>query len=117
SRPTSVPAISVLTGRSAFGSDAPSRPAGRALPGGNMVRPSDLHAIPLFQNITDDHLAELMGAFERLTLGEGHVLFEAGDDPGHFLLLVSGEVALREAGETRFCLTPLAPIGELGAVS
>ena len=30
-----------------------------------MVRPSDLHAIPLFQNITDDHLAELMGACRR----------------------------------------------------
>src|SRR4051812_28219587 len=81
------------------------------------VRPSDLHAIPLFQNITEDHLAELMGAFERLTLAEGHVLFEAGSGPEHFLLLVSGEVTLREAGEPRFRLTPIAPIGELGAVT
>lgn len=81
------------------------------------VSSSDLHAIPLFQNITEAHLTELMAAFERLNLGADHVLFEAGSAPEHFLLLVSGEVALREGNETRFRLTPLAPIGELGAVS
>lgn len=81
------------------------------------VSSSDLHAIPLFQNITEAHLTELMAAFERLTLPADHVLFEAGSVPEHFLLLVSGEVALREGSETRFRLTPLAPIGELGAVS
>ena len=81
------------------------------------VSPSDLHAIPLFQNITEAHLTELMAAFERLTLDAEHVLFEAGSAPEHFLLLVSGEVALREGTETRFRLTPLAPIGELGAVT
>ncbi len=81
------------------------------------VSSSDLHAIPLFQNITEAHLTELMAAFERLTLPADHVLFEAGSVPEHFLLLVSGEVALREGNETRFRLTPLAPIGELGAVS
>src|SRR3954464_3369461 len=81
------------------------------------VSPSDLHAIPLFQNITEAHLTELMAAFERLTLGADHVLFEAGSAPEHFLLLVSGEVALREGTETRFRLTPLAPIGERGPLS
>jgi CRP-like cAMP-binding protein len=81
------------------------------------VRPSDLHAIPLFENITEEHLADLMGAFERLTLAEGEVLFEAGSTPTHLLLLVTGEVALREGAEVRFRLTPLAPIGELGAVT
>ena len=81
------------------------------------VSSSDLHAIPLFQNITEAHLTELMAAFERLTLGADHVLFEAGSAPTHFLLLVSGEVALREGAETRFRLSPLAPIGELGAVT
>jgi CRP-like cAMP-binding protein len=85
-----------------------------------MVRPSDLQAIPLFHGITDDHLAELLGAFERLTLEAGQVLFEAGSKPAHFFLLVKGEVALREqgaAGDPRFVLHPLAPIGELGAVT
>jgi CRP/FNR family cyclic AMP-dependent transcriptional regulator len=84
------------------------------------VRPSDLHAIPLFHGITDDHLAELMGACERLSLPEGAVLFEAGSEPTHLLLLMSGEVALREpgtSGEPRFRLSPIAPIGELGAVT
>jgi CRP/FNR family cyclic AMP-dependent transcriptional regulator len=81
------------------------------------VRPSDLHAIPLFQNITEEHLAELMGAFERLEVGPDHVLFEAGSAPKHLLLLVRGEVALREGDATRFRLAPIAPIGELGAVT
>lgn len=81
------------------------------------VSSSDLHAIPLFQNITEAHLTELMAAFEHLTLGADHVLFEAGSTPTHFHLLVSGEVSLREGDETRFRLSPLAPIGELGAVT
>lgn len=79
------------------------------------ARPSDLRRIPLFQSITDEHLEELTRAFERREFGAGEVLFEAGSDPAHFLLLVRGEVALQEGGETRFRLTPIAPIGELGA--
>lgn len=79
--------------------------------------PSDLRVIPLFDRITDHHLAELIRAFERLSLAEGAVLFEAGSEPQHFLLLMGGEVALQEAGETRFRLAPIAPIGELGAVT
>jgi CRP-like cAMP-binding protein len=83
------------------------------------VRPSDLHAIPLFHGITEDHLGELVGAFEKLTLEPGQILFEAGSEPKHLLLLVRGEVALRDPGaaEPRFRLSPLAPIGELGAVT
>ena len=81
------------------------------------VSSSDLHAIPLFQNITEAHLTELMAAFEHLELDADHVLFETGSAPTHFHLLVSGEVSLRDGDETRFRLTPLAPIGELGAVA
>jgi CRP/FNR family cyclic AMP-dependent transcriptional regulator len=84
------------------------------------VRPSDLHAIPLFHGITDDHLAELLNACEPLSSPADGVLFEAGSEPTHLLLLVSGEVVLREpgvAGEPRFHLSPLALIGELGAVT
>ena len=79
--------------------------------------PSELRTIPLFQGITDDHLVELTGAFERQKLGEGEVLFQAGSEPKHLLLLVSGEVVLREGEDTRFRLSPIAPIGELGAVT
>lgn len=83
-------------------------------------RPSDLHVIPLFHGITDDHIAELVGAFERISVEAGEVLFEAGAVPTHMLLLVNGEVALRDpssATEPRFVLRAVAPIGELGAVT
>jgi CRP/FNR family cyclic AMP-dependent transcriptional regulator len=47
---------------------------------------------------------------------------EAGSAPTHLWLLVGGEVALQDpgaaaTGEPRFRLNPLAPIGELGAVT
>jgi len=81
------------------------------------LRPSNLHAIPLFEKITEAHLDEMLRAFEHLSLPADEVLFEAGSTPAHLLLLVSGEVALREGDEVRFRLTPIAPIGELGAVT
>ena len=81
------------------------------------VCPSDLRAIPLFQDITDEHLNELIDVLERVELKEGDELFKAGENPSHLVLLVDGEVSLREEGETRFRLRPIAPIGELGALT
>lgn len=81
------------------------------------VRTIDLHAIPLFQGITEQHLHALLGAFEQLSLPAGTVLFEAGKEPEHFHILASGEVELREGDTARFTLTPIAPIGELGALT
>lgn len=81
------------------------------------VRTTDLHAIPLFQGITEQHLHALLGAFETLSLPAGAVLFEAGSEPLHFHILTSGEVELRENDAARFTLTPIAPIGELGALT
>lgn len=81
------------------------------------VRTIDLHAIPLFQGITEQHLHALLGAFEELHLPEGAVLFEAGKEPEHFHILIGGEVELREGDTARFTLTPIAPIGELGALT
>jgi len=81
------------------------------------VRTNDLHAIPLFQGITEQHLHALLGAFETLSLPAGEVLFEAGSEPLHFHILASGEVELREGDTPRFTLTPLAPIGELGVLT
>jgi CRP-like cAMP-binding protein len=81
------------------------------------VTPAELRAVPLFENISDDKLQTLMGVFERRQVSEGEILFEAGDQAVDFLLIVAGEVALRENGETRFRLRPLAPIGELGAIT
>lgn len=79
--------------------------------------PSDLRALPLFKGLTDAHLEELVAAFERVELDAGSVLFEAGTAPTHLHILVRGEVALEERGEPRFVLSPIAPIGELGAVT
>lgn len=81
------------------------------------IRPADLHAIPLFEGITEAHLAELLEGLERVTLAPGDVLFEAGTEPKAFMLLIRGEVALEQAGEVRFRLAPIAPIGELGALT
>lgn len=81
------------------------------------IRPADLHAIPLFEGITEAHLAELIEGLERVTLAPGDVLFEAGTEPKHLWLLASGEIALEQAGEVRFRLAPIAPIGELGALT
>ncbi|MRG96670.1 Crp/Fnr family transcriptional regulator [Polyangium spumosum] len=81
------------------------------------IRPADLHAIPLFEGITEAHLAELLSDLERVTLAPGEVLFEAGTEPKHFWLLVTGGIALEQAGEVRFRLAPPAPIGELGALT
>ena len=81
------------------------------------IRPADLHAIPLFEGLTEAHLAELLEAMERVTLAPGTVLFEAGTEPHHFVLLVRGEIALEQEGNIRFRLAPIAPIGELGALT
>lgn len=81
------------------------------------VRTTDLHAIPLFQGITEQHLHALLGAFEQLALPAGAVLFEAGAEPEHFHILISGEVELREGDAARFTLTPIAPLGELHALT
>jgi CRP/FNR family transcriptional regulator, cyclic AMP receptor protein len=82
-----------------------------------MVRPADLHAIPLFEGITETHLSELLEAMEHATLAPGSVLFEAGTEPHQFILLVRGEIALEQEGAVRFRLSPIAPIGELGALT
>jgi len=81
------------------------------------VTPSDLRSIPLFQDISEEHLTSLINVFERRTHGKGEVLFCAGDRPEDLLLLVRGEVSLLEDDVVRFRLHPLAPIGELGAIT
>lgn len=81
------------------------------------INPSDLRAIPLFQDISDTHLLALTSAFDRKALAAGDVLFRAGDEPQELVLLVSGEVVLKEGDDVRFRLRPPAPIGELGAIT
>jgi CRP/FNR family transcriptional regulator, cyclic AMP receptor protein len=81
------------------------------------VTPSDLRKLPLFSRITDPHLDQLLQACERRQLEPGAVLFEPGSIPDRLLLLVDGEISLRTDGEERFRLRPLAPVGELGAIT
>jgi CRP/FNR family cyclic AMP-dependent transcriptional regulator len=81
------------------------------------IDPEDLRAIPLFRDISVEHLTTLTNAFDRRTLPAGEVLFKPGDLPTHFLLLVRGEITLKEAGNDRFRLQAVAPVGELGAVT
>jgi CRP/FNR family cyclic AMP-dependent transcriptional regulator len=82
-----------------------------------MLTPQDLRAIPLFKDITEAHLSTLTRAMKKETLAKGHVLFREGDSPDRFLLLVRGEVTLKEGSDDRFRLRPVAPIGELGTLT
>lgn len=81
------------------------------------VSPSDLRTIPLFQDISEEHLTSLLGVFERRQHDKDEILFRAGDNPTDLLLLVRGEVALFEGDTVRFRLRPIALIGELGAIT
>jgi CRP/FNR family cyclic AMP-dependent transcriptional regulator len=81
------------------------------------VRPEDLALLPLFRDIPVPMLATLVGALARRSHPAGEVLFRVGDVPSHFLLLIKGEVTLREDNDERFRLHPVSPIGELGTMT
>jgi CRP-like cAMP-binding protein len=85
----------------------------------------DLQALPLFQGIAEDRLAQLVGAFRQVKHSAGTILFRPGDPATQFEILTAGQVTLEEArssesstaGTVRFELRPLAPLGELGALT
>lgn len=81
------------------------------------IQPADLRAIPLFHDLKDAHLGELLKAFERETVPANKTLFQVGEVPSRFMLLGKGEVSLMEGTEERFRLRPVAPIGELGSMT
>lgn len=81
------------------------------------VSVDELRSIPLFHDITTEHMEELVDAFEAFELGAGDVLFEAGSQPTDLYLLLEGEIGLREGTDIQYQLHPPAPIGELGAVT
>lgn len=78
---------------------------------------SELRSIPLLHNIPDEHLHQLLALFERREHKAGELLFRTGDRPTDLLLLVTGQVHLLENEQVRFRLLPIAPIGELGALT
>jgi CRP-like cAMP-binding protein len=83
----------------------------------------DLRALPLFQGISEARLEQLVTAFRKVTHKGGTVLFRPGDTATHFELLTKGEVTIEEERTStevpavRFELRPLAPLGELGALT
>ena len=82
-----------------------------------MIQPSDLRTLPLFRDIKDAQLTELIGTFAKETLPAGKTLFQVGEVPTRLVLLFKGEISLLEGEEERFRLRPLAPVGELGAIT
>lgn len=78
---------------------------------------SDLRALPLFQGISEARLGQLVAALRPVTQKAGTVLFRPGETATRFELLTLGEVLIEEEGATKFQLRPLAPLGELGALT
>jgi CRP-like cAMP-binding protein len=78
---------------------------------------SQLRSIPLFAGVREEHVRELVLAFQHLERPEGTVLFRTGDTPAYFEVLTKGIVTLEESGATKFQLHPVSPIGELGALT
>src|SRR5579864_558252 len=76
---------------------------------------NDLRALPLFREIPEARLTELVSAFRPVHKKSGSVLFRPGDRATHFELLAEGEVLIEEEGAVRFQLRPVNPLGELGA--
>lgn len=81
------------------------------------IEPSELKSVPLFTGIGDDALAKLLALLEEERVEEGAVLFEAGKRPTRLILLIEGSLSVRDADGEVFLVRPIAPVGELGAVT
>src|SRR5947209_1736159 len=79
--------------------------------------PQDLTSLALFRDMPPALLATLTDALARRAHPAGEVLFRVGDVPSHFLLLMKGEVTLKEENDERFRLHPVSLIGELGTLT
>ncbi len=78
---------------------------------------NELRSLPLFQGIPEARLEQLVSVFRTVTKKPGTVLFEPGELATHFEVLVKGEVTLEEEGAVKLTLRPVAPLGELGALT
>lgn len=81
------------------------------------VSPAELRSIPLFADMTERHLGDLIGALSERRLQSGEVAFRAGKVSERFELLVEGQISLLDGDNEVFVLEPVAPLGELGAVT
>jgi CRP/FNR family cyclic AMP-dependent transcriptional regulator len=81
------------------------------------VQPADLRAVPLFADMSDEHLQKLLGALVARRLAEGEGVFEEGTTADQLLILTEGELAVHQGLEERFRLRPVALVGELGGLT
>jgi len=79
--------------------------------------PDDVRHLPLFRLLSEPHIIELLATFKVQKVAKGASLFREGEVPSTFLILFKGEVELTEATEPKFTVHPVAPLGELGALT
>jgi CRP/FNR family cyclic AMP-dependent transcriptional regulator len=84
---------------------------------GMTISAEGLEGVPLFRDFSRAHFEALAKVLKRETHPAGHVLFRAGDLATQFLVLMRGEVALREEPNELFRLRAVSTIGELGAMT
>ncbi len=82
-----------------------------------IIVPSLVQSVPLFANLEEESLRELLGVFERQTFEPGEVLFQGGDRAQYLRVLISGMLSARDDGGEVMRLHPPAPVGELSALS
>lgn len=76
-----------------------------------------LEGVPLFRDFSRAHFEALSKVLKRETHPADHVLFKTGDLATRFMVLMRGEVSLREEPNELFRLRAPATIGELGALT
>ncbi len=81
------------------------------------ITPADLAHLPLFRSLKPEQTKELLAAFVPRKVSKGQTLFREGEVPQKFQLLAEGEIELTEAREPKIVVRPIAPIGELGALT
>lgn len=74
--------------------------------------------LPLFFGVGADELGPLVERLVERELAQGELLFEADAPADHLFFLMEGQVDLLErSGKVQVSLRPVAPIGELGAMT
>jgi CRP-like cAMP-binding protein len=77
---------------------------------------SELRTIPLFHGFADEELSEVADLFKHVE-ADKQPLFDVNEPANSFYLLTKGEVVLERPGDDTFKLSPVALIGELGALT
>lgn len=67
--------------------------------------------------MTEPHLEQLVSTLQERRLADGESAFRAGTVSERFELLIEGKLSLLDGAEEVFVLEPIAPLGELGAVT